>query len=124
MKKLPWTVWEAEKNGVQMIVITKGHAEEKGVSNPSIGFRHMHDRKKTVEHKDWGSYQFKYSIPFSSNSKAIQTMLKMDYGARFRPRKSPGGDDCWYCDEWIEELRECAEAITDGVVPVFNSEES
>jgi hypothetical protein len=122
VKKLPWTVWEAEKDGVQMLVITKGHSEEKGISNPSIGFKHMQLRKAEKNIR-WDAFKFRYSIPYSSNSKAIQSMLKKDYNAWFRPRKYKGGDDCWYSDQWVEELRECAEAV-DGAIPTFNSEES
>lgn len=119
MKKLPWSVWESEKDGISMLIIMKSD----GTPFARVSKEGEARSLEPVPFKKWGEYQYKYSIPHSSNSHTIRKALKYDYKARFRSRRARGGDDCWYCDEWVEELRECAEAVN-GIVPTFRSEDS
>lgn len=125
MKKLNWHVYQTEKDGVEMIILTKSR-----VLNPiglAIGMSHaeQHVMRKMAK---WDEFKFKYSLPYGANTKVFRQHLK-DLGAMFRPQMTrrgsriDGGDDCWYCNEWVEELRECAYPVA-GIIPVFNSEES
>lgn len=118
MKKLPWTVYETEKNGITMIVLMMTPIKEQKLKSQ----KHIGMYNKGMVRKVWTDYKFKYFLPYSSNSAAFRAHLK-DLGAIFRPRKFRGGDDCWYCNEWVEELRECATAINTGTVPAFRSED-
>lgn len=119
MKKLPWTVWESEKDGVAMLIIMKAD----GAPFARVSKERRYNSLEPAPFKKWDDYKFKYFIPLSSNSHTIRKALKYDHNARFRSRRAKGGDDCWYSDEWVEDLRELAEAVS-GNIPVFNSEES
>lgn len=129
MKKLNWNVYETEKDGVPMIILTK--AVIKNHKGLAIGMSHA-EKYILAKNTKWEEFKFRYSLPYggtgSDNVSVFRQHLK-DLGAKFRPQMTrkgqaiKGGDDCWYCNEWVEELRECAYPVA-GMIPVFRSEDS